>query len=295
MDLRFLRTFRTAATLLNFNRTAEVLHYAQSTVSAQIKALEDEVGVGLFERIGKKVVLTEAGAALLEYAHKLIALEEEALGAAAGREGPAGRISLRVPQTISTYHLPGILAEYFARFPGVNFDVSSCALFSLERELDIGAIDLAFLLADYVNSASLEIELLGTEPLLFVSKPGGPLTSSPEVRYEDLRGAALFLPKADCGYRMALERTLAEKRVEPSNIMDFNSLEAIKECVRAGLGVAVVPRIAVLDDLQRGLLVALPWEEDLETAIIMIRRRGKWMSPSLAGFVETVRAWFRSH
>ena len=292
MDLHKLRTFRTVAALLNFNRAAELLHLAQSTVSAQIRNLEEEIGVPLFERNGKRVALTEAGASMLDYAHKLIAIEEEAIHAASGRGAPSGRINLRVPQSISTYCLPHILALYLNRFPKINFDVSSCALYALERELDIGTIDLAFLLADSINSSGLDFEMLGVEPLVLVAGPEHPLTKKKEIRYPDLQGTALFLPKADCGYRMTFERTLAAVGVEPAAYLDMNSLEAIKQCVLAGLGAALMPRMSAAREIARGELKVLPLEDDLETGIIMIRRKDKWMSPALEEFIKVVRKWF---
>jgi len=177
MDLQKLKTFRTAATLLNFNRAAEVLNYAQSTISAQIKALETEVGVSLFARRGKKVLLTDAGAKMVVYADKLLAMEDEALADVTGRRESAGVLALRAPQTISTYYLPQVLAQFQRRFPQIRLDVSSCAFYGLERELQIGTVDLAFLLAESVQAANLEAELLCIEGgTALYRAPGGDCT-----------------------------------------------------------------------------------------------------------------------
>jgi len=145
MDFQRLKTFRTVATLMNFNQAARVLNYAQSSISAQIKTLETEVGTPLFKRFGKKFVLTEAGEKMLRYAHKLLAIEEEALAAVNGEKTASGWLTLRMPQTIATYHLPAVLQEFGRLFPTMNLDISSCAYRSLEHELSIGTVDLAFL------------------------------------------------------------------------------------------------------------------------------------------------------
>jgi DNA-binding transcriptional LysR family regulator len=289
MNLQQLKTFRTVATLLNFNQAAKVLNYAQSTVSAQIKTLEEEIGVHLFERIGKRVALTEAGGKMLIYAQKLLAIEAEALADITGRRDPAGILTLRMPQTVATYHLPPILAEFQSLLPKIRLDVSSCAYHSLEHELQIGTVDLAFLLADSVQAVNLEAEVLGIGELVIVADPDSPLARKKDVNYRDLKAHPVFLPKADCGYRMIFEQALATEKIEPSAILEFNSIEAIKKCVMAGLGVTIIPKIAVEEEFKLGKLVQLDWDEDLEVALIMIWHKERWISPTLQLFMETVR------
>lgn len=197
MDFQRLRTFRTVATLMNFNQAAQVLNYAQSSISAQIKTLEDEIGAELFKRTGKKVTLTEAGEKMLTYAHKLLAIEEEARAEIAGKPKVPCLLTLRVPQTVATYHLPAVLSDFRRRFPETCLDISSCALYSLEHELSIGTVDLAFLLAESVDSANLRFELLKIESLVLATFPGNPLAQKKPATYSDLRDQTLLLPKAD--------------------------------------------------------------------------------------------------
>lgn len=289
MDLQRLHTFRTVATLLNFNRAAEVLNYAQSTISAQIKTLEEEIGVPLFERIGKKVRLTPAGAKMLNYAQKLLAIEAEALSDVAGRSDTAGTLTLRMPQTIATYFMPAVLEEFWSGSPQTRMDVSSCALHSLEHELQIGTVDLAFLLAESVQSSRLQWEVLGIVELVVVAAPRNPLGRKSRVGYGDLKEFPVFLPKADCGYRMTFEQALAAKQVTPAALLEFNSIEAIKQCVMAGLGITIIPRVAVAAELAQERLIELAWEEVLEVAVIMIWHKARWLSPTVEQFMAAVR------
>ena len=289
MDIHRLKTFKTAATLLNFNRTADALHYSQSTVSAQIKTLEDEIGVLLFERNGKQLSLTEAGEKMLNYSLKLLAIHEEAISDISGRREPAGILTIRAPQTITTYHLPRVLAEFQPRFPKVRFDVTSCALYSLEHELQIGTVDLAFLLADSVQAADLNVEMLKAEQIIMVAKPDHLLCSKKHIGFQGLRGEHIFLPKADCSYRMSFEQSLMMNKAEPALILEFNSIEAIKKCVAAGLGITVIPEIAVREELKQGKLVRLDWSEESEAAVLMIWHKEKWISPAMGAFMESMR------
>jgi DNA-binding transcriptional LysR family regulator len=289
MDLQRLQTFRTVATLMNFNQAAEVLHYSQSTVSAQIKTLENEIGILLFKRFGKSVRLTEAGAKMLVYADKLLAIEEEAVAEVTGRNMISGLLTLRMPQTVATHYLPRILCDYQPSFPGVRLDITSCAMHSLEHELRIGTVDLAFLFADTIGKENLTCELLCIEPLAIVTHPSHPLAALKSADFKDLEGQVLLLPKSDCGYRMVFEQSLATERVTPATIIEMNSIEAIKQTIKAGVGVTIIPEIAIRIDVERGEMARVYWADDLETGVLMIHYKDKWRSPALEAFMEMMR------
>ncbi len=289
MDLQHLQTFRTVATLMNFNQAARVLNASQSTVSARIKSLENEIGVLLFKRIGKIIQLTEAGAKMLVYADKLLAIEEEALAEVAGRNTTSGLLTIRMPQTVATYYLPRVLYDYQPRFPGMRLDITSCALHSLEHELRIGTVDLAFLFAGSIAAKNLVSEVLRIEPLVVVSHPNHPLAAMKSVDFTDLEGQVLLLPKSDCGYRMEFEQTLAAKRVKPATVIEMNSIEAIKQTMQTGLGVTLIPEIAVRHEVEKGTLARARWVDDLETGVLMIRYKNKWCHPAVEAFMDTAR------
>ena len=289
MDLQRLQTFRTVATLMNFNQAAEVLHYSQSTVSAQIKTLENEIGILLFKRIGKSVRLTEAGAKMLVYADKILAIKEEAVAEVTGRNMVTGLLTLRMPQTVATHYLPHILCDYQPRFPGVRLDITSCALHTLEHELRIGIVDLAFLFADTIGAKNLECELLRVEPLAIVTHPSHPLATKKSVDFKDLEGQVLLLPKSDCGYRMGFEQELATEKVTPATLIEMNSIEAIKQTIIAGIGVTIIPEIAIRSDVAKGEIVKVCWKDDLETGVLMIHYKDKWRSPAVEAFMNTMR------
>jgi DNA-binding transcriptional LysR family regulator len=290
MELRQLRTFQTVARLMNFNRAADALNYAQSTVSAQIKLLEEELGVSLFDRLGKRIVITEAGQKLMRYAQKMIDIEQETLTEISNSETLIGSISVRAPQSVGTYLLPSVLQQFKCQYPRVGFDVSSCALFTLQQELRSGIIDVAFLLAESVNAADLTAELVRIEPLVFVSDPNYALTKSVGMTFRDLNGQSILLPKHDCSYKMQFEEMLTAENISPSVVMEFNSIEAIKQCVIKGLGITVIPEIAVKAELAQNKIKKIPWlDEPLETGVLMIRHKDKWISPALQAFMDISR------
>ncbi len=295
MELRQLKTFLTVSQLLSFNRAAGSLNYAQSTVSAQIKALEDELDVPLFDRLGKRVVLTESGELLVRYARKILDMEAATISEVSGRQEPHGSIAIRIPQSLGTYCLPQALELFHRSFPKVGFDISSCAVVPLQQELRAGVIDAAFLLAESINASDLMAEVLGFTRLVFVGAPGHPLAGKAEVTFDDLGATALLLPKYDCSYKVTIEQELAQKRIKPAVIMEINSLESLKRCVMRGVGIAIIPEMAVRKELAAGDLAALAWQDrDLETAIILAMHKNKWVSPSLKAFIDVFRGVVRS-
>lgn len=289
MDLQRLQTFRTVATLMNFNQAAQVLHYSQSTVSAQIKTLENEIGILLFKRTGKTISLTDAGAKMLVYAEKLLAIKEEAVAEITGKNPTSGLLTIRMPQTIAAHYLPRLLCEYQPRFPGVKLDITSCALHSLEHELHIGTVDLAFLFADTISAKNLEAEVLRIEPLTVVTHPGHPLAARKTAHFQDLEGQVLLFPKNDCGYRMVFEEALVTERVTPATIIEMNSIEAIRQTIKAGIGVTVIPELAVRADIDAGAMARVCWAEELETGILMIHHKNKWRSSATDAFMDAMR------
>ena len=120
MELRQLQTFREVAKTLSFTRTAATLNYAQSSVSAQIQTLEEEFGVALFDRLGRRIILTAAGQRLLHYADKICALVDEALVAVPGDQEPAGILTIGAPETLCAYRLLQVVEAFRRCYPKVD-------------------------------------------------------------------------------------------------------------------------------------------------------------------------------
>lgn len=291
MELHQLRTFRTVATLQSFSQAAEVLNYSQSTVSEHVKALENDLKVRLFDRLGRRIALTEAGELLLQHAQQMLDIVDEIRSEITDQTEPQGSLSIRIPETVSTYYLPPVLKTFRQRYPRVSFNFNSCTYYSLQQELQSGLTNLAFLItSEEFRASGLEVERLLTLPLVIVTHPENPLASRPGVRAQDMQDVPILLPWGDCSYRMGFERTLAEEKIEPSVVLNFNSIEAAKECIMAGMGITLIPEIAVRKEIAQGLLSAPPWSgKDIRADLLMIWRKNRWISPILNAFMDTIR------
>ena len=290
MEIKHLKTFRKVAHLLNFNQAARSLNCSQSTVSAQIKLLEEEFDVLLFDRLGKKIILTHAGNKLIRYAQKIIDIEKETLSEIAGNGELIGDISIRAPQSVGTYLIPEVLDGFRERYPRVGFNVETCSIVSLKNELRSGIVDVAFLLADHAAVKGFQTEVLRIEPLILIAKPGHYLTKRNKIQIQDLNGETVILPKHDCGYKMVFEKMLAEQNIKTASKMEFNSVEAVKRCVMKGIGISIIPQLSVRDEIKMGKLAELPLtDEIIETCVLMIWHKNKWLSPTLTEFMNCAR------
>lgn len=290
MEIRQLRTFQAVARMLSFNRAAERLHYAQSSISAQIQALEEELEVKLFDRLGRRILLTEAGERLLQYAGKILDLADETRAEVVRSKEPEGALTMRVPESFCVHRLPPVVKQFRSRFPKVRLSFITCAVENLQKDLRKGITDLAFLLTDSIQAADLEAEALGFEHIMLVASPGHPLAAKPEIQTRDLEGETILLSKADCSYRRSFEQILDQGNVRTGTTLEFNSVEAIKQCVMEGVGITILPEIAVAREIAYGKLTALTWGEgEMEVALLMIWYKERWLSPTLNTFMDMTR------
>lgn len=245
MEIRQLKTFKAVADYRSFNKAAHAIHYAQSTVSAQIMALEEDLGIRLFERLGRSIILTEVGENLYQYACKMLELAEAARAELSEKARLAGSLTIRVPESFCATRLTPVIARFQNRMPAVKLRFITCAQEGLGHDLRNGITDLAFLLTDSIQSKDLTAEILGTERLLFIAAPGHPLAQLNQFETEMLVDHTLLLSQVDCSYRRILEQMLLEKKCEPKMVLEFSSVAAIIACVIAGLGVTLIPEVSV--------------------------------------------------
>ncbi len=289
MDLYKLKTFRTVGVFINFNKAAKVLNCAQSTISAQIKSLEEEIGELLFRRIKKRVVLTEAGEKMLLYANKLLSIEEEALADISSKKNPAGTIRLMVPEAIAANYFPSLIQEFLIAYPAINFDISNCSQSGLEIELRNESVDLAFLFSESADFLDLNSEKILKEKLVVASSPKNPLADKKIVDATDLHSQTLFLPKAGCGYGLLLRQLVNTDIAKLSSVIESTSIDTIKKCVMNGTGIAVLPAKSIQNEIHNKQIVELNWMGDLESSVVMLWHKDRRISEALENFMGLIR------
>lgn len=298
MELQQLRTFRAAAKGLSFTRAAAELGYAQSSVTAQIQSLEREVGAPLFDRLGRRVVLTDAGRRLLPYAREILDLQDEARRAVSDDGEVAGSLTISAAETHCAYRLPELLSRFDSQHPQVELELLPSRMGALDdelkRSLKEGTVDLGFVLEEPLAGATqLEVETLAEEPASFVARPDHPLAVSSSVSPADLEGQTILLTEEGCAYRRLFDRALREARVSPVRVLQFSSVEAIKRCTEAGMGVALLSKASIREEVAHGKLVELNWTgPDCGVLTQAVWNAERWLSPAREAFLKAAREYF---
>jgi DNA-binding transcriptional LysR family regulator len=290
MELRLLVTFEKVATVLSFTRAAAELKYAQSSVTSQVRALESSLGVELFERLGSRIRLTEAGERLLPYARRIIELAEEARAAVVETEEPAGTIAVGTMESLTSYRLPPLLELFHHRYPRVQLSLRPTLGDATRQALRQGTYDIGFLMEPDTEHEGLESEVLAEEPLVLVASPRHPLAGRTDLTAADLAAAQLVGTEPGCPYRDLFEESLSQWSPP---FMEFGTIEATKRGVAGGLGIALVPRVTVSEELASGALGELDWRPPFTLFTQIAWRRGKRLPAHVRLFVEQARRLVR--
>ncbi|MDY0395658.1 LysR family transcriptional regulator [Virgibacillus halophilus] len=291
MEIRQLITFRTVALTRNFTRAAEALNYVPSNVTMQMKALEEELDTHLIDRLGKQIVLTDAGKRFLSHAEKVLNSVDEAHIAMKEKEELTGTLTISANEVPGSYRLPSVLRSFRARYPGIRLIFRPFANEQLKQSLYEGKTDIVFMLDEPVVSTNLVSEPLIEEPFLFLVSPDHPLAQRTNLRSEDFQEEPFLLTEKGCTYRTLFDRTIKKQGIHDSMTnLEFSSAETIKQCAIARIGISFLPKIAVKAELERGELVSLPWEmPNLQVFTQMLYHKDKWLSPAIKAFLEITR------
>ncbi|URZ08921.1 LysR family transcriptional regulator [Clostridium felsineum] len=287
MDFKQLNTFITIGKYQSFTEAASVLNYAQSTVTTQIKILEEELQVKLFERIGKKVTLTYEGKKLLPYAKQMIKLSHEIKNVVIDDEKPSGTLTIGAAESLCVLRLPFILKEYRRLYPDVEVSLKfgSCADF--RHFLKDNIIDVAFSLGTKIDSNEFISEIEFDEPMVLLAYPGHPLIEKDIVYPEDIAEEPLILTEMGCSYRAVFENILSSYNIKPKLVLETGSVQAIKQFTMSGLGITLLPRVAVEEEIKDGKLVPLKWGgPNFGIISQVLYHKDKWISPALNAFLR---------
>ncbi len=251
-----MKVFRVVARHASFTRAAEELLLTQPAVTAQIKALEEELGVALFDRGGGKISLTAAGAVLVPFAERLKALAEEAVDAVSGSSGgTGGTLALGASQTIAQYVLPRLVAGFVREHARVEVTAVSGNTEQMLEELAARRIQLA-LVEGPVRRKDVRVRTFLEDELVLVV-PAGHEWAGREIGAEALRDARVLMREMGSGTRRVVEEALRKaglKRKEMRAGMELDSTEGLLSAVEAGLGVTFASRWAARNHVALGTL-----------------------------------------
>jgi LysR family hydrogen peroxide-inducible transcriptional activator len=286
MEMHQLRYFVTVVREGTFTKAAERLYITQPSLSEQIRKLETELGGPLFQRLGRKLALTDAGEALLPHAEKVMFEVEQARARVQEVRGlRRGRLSIGVLPSAAARLLPTFLAEFQRRYPGVEVALrEETVSVDFEQMVHDGLLDLAIIRLPK-RRANLEERFLVREPMLLVVPPGHRLSERRSVALADLSGESFVTMKPGHGLRELLERFCRQAGFEPRIVFETGQLGSVVGLVLAGMGVTVVPRMAAGQEGRRITVRDRYAYRDLG----VIWRQGQPLSPPATVFLDMLR------
>jgi len=287
MDIRNLETFVMAAELLSFTRAAERLGYTQSTVSFQIRQLEQELGAPLFERVNRAVVLTSAGEKLLPISQNMIRLRAEASYLTGDPQSPQGLVRIAIAESLANWQLATKFRSFHERYPNIHLKLFSGSTEDMFRVLAQNQADLVYTLDQQMFDRQYVVAFESPISMSFVCHPTHPLTEASQVGMEELLRYPLILTEKDMSYRAQLDDALARRGRESQPLVEVGDTHLICELLRQGVGISVLPDYVTAEDIACGRLVRLP-VTDIRFSIWrqLLYNRRKWVSPEMRCVID---------
>jgi DNA-binding transcriptional LysR family regulator len=279
VTIRQLQMFVGAADASSFARAAESLHVSPAAVSFQIKQIEDMTGFSVFERIGKKVALTDAGKILLIYARIILqGVQDADQGLMALRGFIGGRVTLGAVST-AKYIVPHVLARFQTLYPGVTINLRFGNRQQITEALQHGEIELA-VMGQPEDTADVLATPFAAHPSVIIAWPNHRLAQAPSLAINDLAAERLIMREDGSGTRLLMEQACLAAGFSPRIGMTTDSNETIKQAVMAGMGIAVISRHTIGLELALGLVCTLPVQGfPVLRSWFVVRRRSMPMMP----------------
>ena len=290
MDLLQLEHFLAVVEERTFTRAAERVGRTQSAISQSVKKLEDEVGAPLFARDLHDVSLTEAGKVLIEYARKMVRARDDAVReVGALKTLKTGTLSIAAHESAAVYLLPAPLRSYLTRYPDVKVGIFRSRLTEIPRQVLDREVDIGFV-KDEPGFRELKWIDVHSDEMILVAPPSHPLVGHAKVQVRDL-GSEQFVLHHLCGSTEQKIRQLFEEHSTPCRVVaELWSFENIKTFVEAEVGLAIVPRVTVVQELQEGKLAEIPVSElHMPRRTLMIYREQGYLSDPARELIKIVR------
>lgn len=289
MDYDQLASFLEVAKLHSFSRAAEKIYRTQPAISAQVRLLEQECGEKLFDRSGKRVLLTPAGEILRRYAEKLLELQKEALQAIAElNQTPKGKLFIGANEATCLYVLPKTFAHFRQLYPLVQISIYRNFSHKILQKVQEGAVDLGIVTLPQ-HAPNMEVIPVFRDEVQVVVPKNHPLAKNRSVKPEVLVQFPLILPKT--GHtRVVIDRLLREYRDRVQVSMELASVETQKKFVGAGLGISLISRTYAQPEVAAGLLKLIPLDgQKIFRELGLIYRRDRYLSLPAKVFIDVVR------
>ncbi len=290
MEIRNVVTFLRVAEMGSFTAAAAQLGYVQSTVTVQIKQLERELGMTLFDRIGKKVSLTAGGQEFVAYANQLVEVAEKAKMLGRHNLKLEGELRIGILESLFVWVLAEKLPRYYKTFPFVKIKTHTATGSELFHMLKQNELDIVFVVnkqfcdKDFVRVWAKPVKIL------FVTHPDNPFAHKKKVALRDLVQQPFIMTEKHGFYRKALEEKAMEQDISIIPALAVDNTSIIVKLLKKGLGVSFLPEYVVRESLDKGELAPIEVENcAVEFWEQIFYHKNKWLMPQMQGFIDLMK------
>lgn len=286
MDLKSLNTFIQVAESGSFTRAGEILGYSQPTISVQIKQLESELGIKLFDRIGHTVRLTDKGRNLLSYAQRICHMCQEMTLETNSSNEPRGIIRLAMADSMCSPLISRGFSEFREQYPYISLKVMTAGTNEMFRLLDHNEVDIVCTLDNHIYNANYVVASEEKVGVHFVCSSSNPLAQTTSLSIEDLLPHPFFLTEKGMSYRRLMDEMLARDNIEIQPILEIGHADIICELVEKDLGISILPDYITQAAVQKGSITRLNvpgYEPELWKQLL--HHRDKWVSPQMQAVI----------
>jgi len=291
MELHYMKVFKTVAELRSFTKASEQLHISQPALSIQIKKLETELNLKLFNKIHNKISLTQNGEILYEYAQKIFALIDEAENKLLNeREFISGVLNIGGSNTPGTYILPEIIGEFKNKYPYVNINLQISNTSEIWHFVNNGTLDFAINGGNMIFNENICTQKLLDDELVIVASPKNKFCGKTYLDTEDIKELSFIVHQTDSQLYTYYTHFVEELGIPKKTSMSLGFIDAIKRAVYANLGVSLMPKAAVALELKIGQLKQLKIKDKKWFyPYSLIYNKNKFLSVAADKFIDMIK------
>ena len=282
MNTKSLVTFKTILEVGSFQKAADKLGYTQSTVTFQIKQLEEELAFKLFEKIGRRMELTQAGKDIMPYIDMILQGAEQISNYGKSLSEISGSLKLAIPDSILIYNMQPFMQAFTHEAPNVQLIVNSIQSGEINPSIADGTADIGINCEKDSYPDSVVHKKLGKYKAVLVASPFANNNLLDFITPHQRKPISLICNEPDGYYQLDMDKYLSEKDILLNPPMKVQSIEAVKRCVMNNLGIAVVPTYSIGEELKNGSLMPIKTElDEKEYNSFYIYHKNKWISPQM--------------
>ncbi|WP_303881298.1 LysR family transcriptional regulator [Acetomicrobium mobile] len=289
MEFKNIFTFTRVAELGSFTAASRELGYTQSAVSIQIKQLEEELGVPLFDRVGKSISLTTKGQEFLIYANEILSIILKAKNMISSSETCHGSLRIGMLESLFIWRFCDLLPLFHSIMPLVNITINLSTGTNLYQKLRQNEIDIAYLLGKKLFVKGCVHTYVNRERIVFVTCPENPIACKKSIPIGEIFRQPLILVESWSVYRIALDELVAELGIEYTPLLEIDNTTGILKLIKNGMGVSFLPKYIVNESVRKNELVELDVKGcDVQLWSQVVYHKNKWVTPQMELFMKLI-------